>query len=98
MLNTTVVTDSAAMARYNSIYVRECTKRFARPLVISLRVSVYIERLGLQTVRPDRVEHTKKLTEAQLAHCYLHLGYSVCPSRCIHVRSQTGPPLVETCG
>ena len=30
------------------MYVRECTKRFASPRVISLRVSAYIERVGLE--------------------------------------------------
>jgi hypothetical protein len=75
MLSTTVVTDSAAMARYKNMYVRECTKRFARPLVISLRVSVYIERLGLKTMRPDKAEYTERLTEVRLVHCCLHLGY-----------------------
>ena len=29
------------------MYVRECTKRFASPRIISLRVSAYIERVGL---------------------------------------------------
>ena len=33
------------------MYVRECTKRFASPRVISLRVSAYIERVGLVKTR-----------------------------------------------
>ena len=48
MLSTTVVMDSAAMARYRTMYVPECTKRFAMFFAISSRVIEYIERVGLQ--------------------------------------------------